>query len=69
MNSFLCPLCEEINEIETDELPEKVCDDMAHECQHCDGEMTIGWYAEVEVRSIVVSAGDVMSDDEIGEQR
>ncbi len=51
-----CPLCLQINEVESEDLPEKACDSVQYCCpnEECEGEMTIGWYAEVEVRSVVV---------------
>lgn len=56
---FECPFCEKECEVESGDLPPAACDDMRYECQHCNGEMTIGWFAEVEVRSVSVCAGDL----------
>lgn len=59
MPSFTCPACDEDNELEDEQLPKRACDDMRYECEHCGQEMTIGWVAEIEVRSVTVEFGDV----------
>jgi len=45
-----CPDCGKNNEIEGDDLPDRVCDDAYYTCKYCEHEFKIGWYAEVELR-------------------
>lgn len=45
-----CPKCEEICEVDGEDLPDCACDDEEFTCPHCEHEFTIGWYAMVEVR-------------------
>lgn len=64
MPSFNCPACAEINELEWEDLPDRACDDKRYECEHCAQEMVIGWVAEIEVRSVTVELGDVLSSEQ-----
>lgn len=45
-----CPECNEIQDIDGDDLPLRACDTSEYECLHCQHRMTIGWYAVVELR-------------------
>lgn len=49
MPEINCPFCHEENEIEHEDLPERSADDMEYQCQFCDAELRIGWYAELEI--------------------
>lgn len=62
MPSFTCPSCDTDNEVEWEDLPDRACDSAYYECQHCGQEMTIGWVAEIEVRSVRVNAGDLADE-------
>lgn len=50
MANFKCTGCNVLCEIGAEELPHNACDDMIYECDCCNTEMKIGWYACVEVR-------------------
>lgn len=60
MCTFECPYCGKENEVEAELLPDRACDDMDFECQHCENEMKIGWIPEIEVRLLTVEAGDLI---------
>ena len=45
-----CPECGKNMEIDGEDLPSHACDDTEYNCQHCDHEFNIGWYAVVEIR-------------------
>lgn len=45
-----CPKCNEANEVDGDDLPDRACDDSMYKCINCEHEFLIGWYAEVELR-------------------
>lgn len=62
MLNFTCPSCLEDNEVDSEDMPNRSCDDMEYECPHCTQEMTIGWIAEIEVRSVTVERGDIDYD-------
>lgn len=59
MYDFECPACEGECLIENEDLPDRACDDVEFECPHCNTEMRVGWYAEVEVRSVTVGNADI----------
>ncbi len=59
-----CPQCDTDSDVNGEDLPERACDDEDYECPHCGLEMTIGWVAEAEVRSVKVGSGDLMWEDE-----
>lgn len=59
MPDFTCPKCETENEVEWEDMPPRACDDKKHICHSCATELTIGWVAEIEVRSV----GGVCADD------
>jgi len=63
MPSFTCPMCDEDNEVDTEAMPDRACDAMDYECAHCNLEMTIGWFAEIEVRTVTVEAGELNSQN------
>ncbi len=63
MPIFTCPACTMVNEVEPEDLPPRAYDDMYCVCQHCAQEMTIGWVAEIEVRSVTVEAGDLLENE------
>ena len=45
-----CPKCDELQELDHDDLPDNACDDAEYECAHCEHEFVIGWTAEAEIR-------------------
>ena len=45
-----CPHCQKVIGIDSDQLPDKACDDEVIECHHCEKDITFGWYAEIELR-------------------
>lgn len=57
---FECPLCLETAEAEGEDLPDNACDSVDYECNHCGGEMNIGWRAKIVVNSVTVEAGEVL---------
>lgn len=59
MRDFMCPNCGETCDVEMEDIPERACDDTEYECENCGQEMRIGWYAEIEVRSMTVPYGDL----------
>lgn len=51
MTSYTCPSCDTDNDIELEQLPNRVCDEIKYECAHCGQQVMLGWVAEIEVRS------------------
>jgi predicted Zn finger-like uncharacterized protein len=45
-----CPNCEQDVNVESEDLPERACDDMEIDCGKCGHTFSIGWYAELEIR-------------------
>jgi len=45
-----CPECEELQDLDGDDLPSRACDDEDYECKYCEHVFSIGWYATAEVR-------------------
>ena len=45
-----CPKCDELQELDYGDLPDNACDSVEYECNHCEHEFVIGWFAEVEIR-------------------
>ena len=45
-----CLQCEQESEVESENLPDRACDDADYTCLHCGHVFLIGWYAEVELR-------------------
>ena len=52
-----CPTCNKTINIEGEDLADRACDDADIECENCDTVITVGWYAEVEVRRFLPSKG------------
>jgi hypothetical protein len=47
-----CPTCEKMAVVETEYLPVIACDDLIVRCENCQSDITVGWYAVVEVRGV-----------------
>ena len=45
-----CPKCEKNNDLNSDDLPYRACDDKEYECKDCGHVFSIGWSAEAELR-------------------
>lgn len=51
MYEIICPHCRiEIVDIDSEELPERACDDAEMECPHCNHTFKFGWVAQLETR-------------------
>ena len=46
-----CPKCGDLQELDCEDLPADACDSVEYECQCCEHEFMIGWFAEVEIRN------------------
>lgn len=53
MPVFECPTCDQENEVEWEDMPERAAADRAHTCRSCGQKMRIGWVAEIDVREII----------------
>ena len=45
-----CPKCDHDNDLDTGDLPDNACDSSQFECENCEHEFSIGWYAVAELR-------------------
>lgn len=50
-DQYECPTCGEINTVDSDSWPERACDSMTVECHNCGEEVSVGWVAELEIRT------------------
>ena len=46
-----CPKCEKtIDDVESEDIPGRACDDAVLECPHCEHEFKFGWTTTLETR-------------------
>ena len=45
-----CPKCDEVNDLDSDDLPANACDSTDYKCVKCKHVFQIGWCAEAELR-------------------
>jgi len=50
MYEINCPKCEKEINVESEDLPERACDDGDIDCPHCEHSFKFGWIAELETR-------------------